>query len=178
MRTITVGRDNSCDIVINDPRISRVHANIIQQGSAYIYRDMSTNGTLINGVLLNRSDINVKYGDSVLLASTVALPWHKVQLLLPMNDDSSYIGSSQNQMQSDETIIYKNGTGWIIAGYIFAFLGGLFGVIIGLILAISTQIVNGKKIKKYSPTAVLNGWIIFFLAILMLFVWRMSSIGS
>lgn len=170
MRTITIGRDNSCDIVINDSRVSRVHANIIEQGGRYIYRDMSTNGTLINGTLLKRSDMNVKYGDSVLLASTAALPWHKVQLLLPLDDENSYIPNQQQKEQS-ETIQYKDGIGWIVAGYIFAFMGGLFGVIIGLTLAKATQTVNGKRVKKYTPTAVTNGWIIFFLAIFIMFIW-------
>lgn len=83
MRTITVGRDNSCDIVINDSRVSRIHANIFRNGDGYTYRDMSTNGTRINGVLVQRTDIFINPGDSVLLASSVPLPWEKVKNLFP-----------------------------------------------------------------------------------------------
>jgi len=83
MRTITIGRDNSCDIVINDSRVSRIHANILRNGDGYTYRDMSTNGTRINGVLVRRTDIFINSGDSILLASSVPLQWEKVKNLFP-----------------------------------------------------------------------------------------------
>jgi len=83
MKLITIGRDNSCDIVINDSRVSRVHANIFQNGDGYTFRDTSTNGTRVNGVLVQRTDIFINPGDSVLLASSVPLPWEKVKHLFP-----------------------------------------------------------------------------------------------
>jgi pSer/pThr/pTyr-binding forkhead associated (FHA) protein len=45
-----VGRDLNNDIVINDPEVSRRHARLFLQGSAYVVEDLgSTNGTFING---------------------------------------------------------------------------------------------------------------------------------
>ena len=83
MRTISIGRDHSCDIIIDDPRISRIHAHIIQNGAEFTYRDLSTNGSIINGLNIRNSDIIIQYGTSVLLASVIALPWDKVKNLLP-----------------------------------------------------------------------------------------------
>ncbi|MGV8135189.1 MAG: FHA domain-containing protein [Mangrovibacterium sp.] len=83
IRIITIGRDNSCDIVISDPRVSRIHANIFQDRHGYIYRDTSTNGTLVNGMNIKRSDLYIQYGDPVFLAGLVPLPWGKVRSLLP-----------------------------------------------------------------------------------------------
>ncbi len=47
-RTV-IGRDSVCDIIINDPKLSRIHAEVIREGDAYIYYDReSLNGSFIN----------------------------------------------------------------------------------------------------------------------------------
>jgi pSer/pThr/pTyr-binding forkhead associated (FHA) protein len=159
MRIITVGRDDSCDIVLNNARVSRIHANISRKGDGYLFRDNSSNGTRINGVTLNQAEMFVMPGDSVLLAGVEPLPWHKVQNLLPTTD-----------ITGEENVMYSSGTGLIIFGYLFALLGGLLGVIFGLVLANSTQNTAHGKVKKYTPSAVTNGWIIFCLALLSMLV--------
>ena len=46
-----IGRDPRCDIVIEDPMLSRVHAEVICAGEAIIFVDReSQNGSYINGV--------------------------------------------------------------------------------------------------------------------------------
>lgn len=159
MRTITVGRDDSCDVVINNSRVSRIHAQISQDGTGYLFRDSSSNGTRINGVMLNRGgERHITVGDAVLLADSEPLPWHKVQGLLPLNGGAS------------GDVVYKSGTGLIIFGYIFALLGGLLGTILGLILALSSQTSGNRKVKKYTPSAVTNGWVIFGLSLFSMFI--------
>jgi pSer/pThr/pTyr-binding forkhead associated (FHA) protein len=47
---ITVGRDSTNGITINDAEISRRHARLTYQGGKYILEDLgSTNGTFVNG---------------------------------------------------------------------------------------------------------------------------------
>jgi HD-GYP domain-containing protein (c-di-GMP phosphodiesterase class II) len=47
-RTI-IGRDPSCDIPISDPKLSRIHAEIVREGDASIFYDKnSLNGSYIN----------------------------------------------------------------------------------------------------------------------------------
>jgi adenylate cyclase len=47
-RTI-IGRDPACDIPIRDPKLSRIHAEIVQEGEASIFYDKnSLNGSYIN----------------------------------------------------------------------------------------------------------------------------------
>jgi hypothetical protein len=178
MKVITIGRDDSCDIVINNPRVSRVHANIFKQGQEYVYRDSSSNGTRINGMMLHQSDMRISPGDSVLLADIEPLPWHKVQNLLPSDTgggrDYTQPGAYHDGMNDMMQIHYakKDGIALIIFGYIFALMGGLLGMIFGLILATSKRTLpNGVKIAKYTPSAVTNGWIIFSLAILFGIIW-------
>ena len=45
-----IGRDLKCDIVINDPEVSRNHTRLTAQADGYLVEDMeSTNGTSVNG---------------------------------------------------------------------------------------------------------------------------------
>lgn len=47
---ITIGRDSTNGIVINDAEISRRHARLTYQGGKYVLEDLgSTNGTFVNG---------------------------------------------------------------------------------------------------------------------------------
>lgn len=48
---VTIGRDVSSDIVINDAEMSRHHARLTRQGDTYTVEDLgSTNGTFVNSV--------------------------------------------------------------------------------------------------------------------------------
>ncbi len=65
----TVGRSNSCSIVINDTCVSRQHARIsiiIKKKKNYIFiKDLgSTNGTLINTSMI-KSTKRLKIGDRI-----------------------------------------------------------------------------------------------------------------
>jgi pSer/pThr/pTyr-binding forkhead associated (FHA) protein len=70
----TVGREAGNEIVIEDPQVSRRHAQLTRQGTSYLLEDIgSTNGTYVNGkrvtapVLLNNGDL-VGLADTVVLA--------------------------------------------------------------------------------------------------------------
>ena len=69
----TIGRSPNNTIVINDPEISRRHAQILQQGDGFAAEDLgSTNGTFVNGqravgvTAVNDGDI-IELGDTVRL---------------------------------------------------------------------------------------------------------------
>jgi hypothetical protein len=74
MQRLRIGRDASNDIVLNDPSVSRNHAELNIQGNTVFIRDIgSANGTFINGnriydiYQLSEFDI-VKLGNAI-------LPW-------------------------------------------------------------------------------------------------------
>jgi hypothetical protein len=46
---VTIGRDLKCEVVVNDPEISRNHCRLTVQGNGYQVEDLeSTNGTFVN----------------------------------------------------------------------------------------------------------------------------------
>ena len=48
-RTVRVGRSDDCDIVVDDPHVSRLHAEIVCTAAGWVTNDVSMNGTTING---------------------------------------------------------------------------------------------------------------------------------
>ncbi len=65
-----VGRRESCDIVFNDPSVSRRHARIDFWDGQYTIRDLnSTNGTLVNGKRISFGLL--KSGDFITFGTTV-----------------------------------------------------------------------------------------------------------
>jgi hypothetical protein len=67
--SVLIGRSKECDIRVSDPNVSRRHAEIRQEGSAYWVVDLgSTNGIAVNGRALKRSKLDE--GDRITLGST------------------------------------------------------------------------------------------------------------
>jgi pSer/pThr/pTyr-binding forkhead associated (FHA) protein len=49
-RRLTIGRDDSCDVIVRGNSVSRRHATIAPVAGGFLLRDESANGTLVNGV--------------------------------------------------------------------------------------------------------------------------------
>ena len=80
MKTITIGRESSCTICINDERISRRHALIkIHDTGKMEIVDLSSNGTYVNGIKLAKNvPFPVTRKNSVVFAHARQLDWNDV----------------------------------------------------------------------------------------------------
>src|SRR5512137_1639879 len=68
-----IGREAGNDIVIEDPQVSRRHAQLTRQGNSYLIEDIgSTNGTYVNGKRVMAPTL-LANGDMVGLADTVII---------------------------------------------------------------------------------------------------------
>jgi pSer/pThr/pTyr-binding forkhead associated (FHA) protein len=74
---LTIGRDSTNDLVINDAEISRRHARLTFQGGKYVLEDLgSTNGTFVNGQrlagprVLKAGEV-VSFGEQIILVFEV-----------------------------------------------------------------------------------------------------------
>ena len=66
-RRVVLGRSKDCDIQLADPNVSRRHAELRQEGSAYWLVDLdSTNGIEVNG----RRCGQLESGDTITVGST------------------------------------------------------------------------------------------------------------
>jgi len=70
---LTIGRDATNEIVINDAEISRRHARLTFQGGKYVLEDLgSTNGTFVNGQRLAGPRV-LKAGEVVSFGEQIVL---------------------------------------------------------------------------------------------------------
>jgi hypothetical protein len=68
-RRTVIGRSKECDVQVVDPNVSRRHAELRQEGTAYWIVDLdSTNGVVVNGRRLKRAKL--ESGDKITLGST------------------------------------------------------------------------------------------------------------
>jgi hypothetical protein len=86
-----IGREAGNDIVIEDPQVSRRHAQLIQQGHSYLIEDIgSTNGTYVNGKRVT-APVLLASGDMVGLADTVIIA---VQLPLTPGQEATIVSDA------------------------------------------------------------------------------------
>lgn len=71
---VRIGRGSGSDIIIQDPEVSRVHAQLVRQPDGYAIQDLgSTNGTFVNYervtglTALAHGDV-IAFGDAIVLA--------------------------------------------------------------------------------------------------------------
>ena len=99
MQLISIGKSSSNRIVINDPRISGYHAEILlgDDGAILITDKGSTNGTTVRGQRIHpETEIILNRGDKVTFAGIADLDWSRVPIVSP---------------PSPEWLIYSIGSG-------------------------------------------------------------------
>jgi predicted component of type VI protein secretion system len=76
---LSLGRDISNDIVINDAEVSRHHARIYRQAGGFVLEDTgSTNGTFVNGQRLMGPHM-LRPGEMILLGENISLIFEAYQ---------------------------------------------------------------------------------------------------
>jgi hypothetical protein len=67
----TMGRSRQCDVTVDDPNVSRQHAEVRPRGGSWVLNDLgSTNGSRLNGHRVEGSEV-LKPGDEIELGTTV-----------------------------------------------------------------------------------------------------------
>ena len=77
---LTIGRDSSNAVAINDAEVSRRHSRLTFQGGKYVLEDLgSTNGTFVNGQRL-AGPVVLKPGDVVSLGEQIVLMYDAINM--------------------------------------------------------------------------------------------------
>jgi diguanylate cyclase (GGDEF)-like protein len=72
LQEVQIGRSRTCDLVLDEPGVSRVHCRITRRRGRLVVEDMgSTNGVIINGIRTNRA--NLSEGDRLQIGSAAVL---------------------------------------------------------------------------------------------------------
>lgn len=94
LREITIGRSKDCDIYL-DPRCqyaSSYHATIYYDGTQLMFKDTSTNGTLINNVSVKHRAVPIRHGDIIMLAGKYQINWNQIDAFFPSAPVSQPVG--------------------------------------------------------------------------------------
>ena len=96
---LTIGRDSTNGVAINDPEVSRRHARLTFQGGKYVLEDLgSTNGTFVNGQRLSGPHV-LKAGDVVALGEQIVLMYDAAVI-----DPGATIASPRNAVRVNPAI--------------------------------------------------------------------------
>jgi pSer/pThr/pTyr-binding forkhead associated (FHA) protein len=80
---IIIGRENNCDFVIDDVEVSRRHAKIaFDDGKYFLYDLKSTNGTVVNGRRIHKSEI-LRNGDIITIGEK-----HIIEFIIETLEDA------------------------------------------------------------------------------------------
>ncbi len=102
----TLGREESCDIVIEDGKASREHCEILQRGSHYFILDKnSSNGTLLNyKKLSSQIETPLKSGDQIQIGKVIYL----FEIRDPLfTEKLSHLPISAQEMMDSEIIPFE-----------------------------------------------------------------------
>ncbi len=67
----TIGRSRQCDVVVEDPNVSRQHAEVRPRANGWVLVDLgSTNGSVLNGRLIERPE-TLEPGDTIEVGTSV-----------------------------------------------------------------------------------------------------------
>ena len=85
IRKITIGRAPYSDIQLDNRHVyaSKRHGEIYRDGNQMIYRDLSSNGTMINRTMVKHRSVPLSRGDIILVAGRYLLDWNQLDALLP-----------------------------------------------------------------------------------------------
>ena len=165
MQLIKIGRSDENDIVLeNDTKVSRFHAELFHddEGRTFITDLESSNGTFVNGKKIKGTYL-LKELDVIVVGKSDPIPWkdhfkNKIEI-----KESDRVENTEKKKQNSEIKNHKEAsTGWIIAGFIFAFLGGYLGTIIGINYAFGNY---DKKTKS-------QGIVMIIVSVIMIGIWK------
>ncbi len=99
---LTIGRDASNGVAINDAEVSRKHTRLSFQGGKYVVEDLgSTNGTFVNGQRL-AGPVVLKPGDVVSLGEQIVLMYDAIN-----NDPGATMAAPRKSARVEPPPVYS-----------------------------------------------------------------------
>ncbi|MBR1414272.1 MAG: FHA domain-containing protein [Prevotella sp.] len=83
---ISIGRSQRSDICLDNSHVyaSKRHGEIYYDGNQMIYRDLSTNGTMINRTMVKHRTVPLRRGDIILVAGRYQIDWNEIDAFIPI----------------------------------------------------------------------------------------------
>lgn len=79
-REITIGRSPNCDINLDQrcKYASNMYGVIYFDGNQLMFKDTSSNGTMINNISVRKCAVPIRRGDSIIIAGRYPVNWSQI----------------------------------------------------------------------------------------------------
>lgn len=84
-REISIGRAKDCDIYLDERCVyaSSRHGTIYFDGRQMMFRDMSSNGSMVNNVSVKKRAVPINRGDIIMIAGQYQISWSQIDQFFP-----------------------------------------------------------------------------------------------
>ena len=95
LREVTIGRSKDCDIYLDQrcQYASNLHGTIYYDGNQLMYKDHSTNGTMVNNISVCKRAVPIHRGDIIMIAGKYPVNWNQIDSFFPYQLEKSPIGT-------------------------------------------------------------------------------------
>lgn len=85
LREVTIGRSPNCDIYLDQrcKYASNMHGTIYYDGNQLMFKDTSSNGTMINNISVRKRAVPIRRGDSIMIAGKYPINWNQIDSFFP-----------------------------------------------------------------------------------------------
>lgn len=131
LREVTIGRDKNSDIYLppNYTFASSKHAVIFFSNNQLMYKDTSTNGTIINNTTVRQRILPINRGDVILIAGKYPLTWNQIDSFFPnisQNHNNISPNNKSDKVSSTPCIPEKLNLGkWSWGAFYFNWIWGM-----------------------------------------------------
>ena len=85
LREVTIGRSPNCDIYLDQrcKYASNMHGTIYYDGNQLMFKDTSSNGTMINNISVRKRAVPIRRGDTIMIAGKYPINWNQIDSFFP-----------------------------------------------------------------------------------------------
>ena len=131
LREVTIGRSPNCDIYLDQrcKYASNPHATIYYDGNQLMFKDTSSNGTMINNISVRKRAVPIHRGDTIMIAGQYPINWNQIDSFFPYTPPSpigTIVDVSKTMAQQASSAEPLNLSKWSWGAFTLSWIWGFF----------------------------------------------------
>ena len=131
LREVTIGRSPNCDIYLDQrcKYASNMHGTIYYDGNQLMFKDTSSNGTMINNISVRKRAVPIRRGDSIMIAGKYPINWNQIDSFFPYTPPTpigTIVDVSKSMSQQAGNAEPLNLSKWSWGAFVLSWLWGFF----------------------------------------------------
>ena len=131
LREVTIGRSPNCDIYLDQrcKYASNMHGTIYYDGNQLMFKDTSSNGTMINNISVRKRAVPIRRGDSIMIAGKYPINWNHIDSFFqytPPTPIGRIFDVSKSMSQQAGNADPLNLSKWSWGAFVLSWIWGFF----------------------------------------------------